>query len=552
MRPLFNRRKLIVEMRLMEIEAKFALSDAMAIQSLQTVEQLAGYVLSAPRVMRVRDTYLDTRDRRLLAAGYACRRREQRNEIRITLKQIQRANGAIHRREELEVVLSADAPPAEWQASAARDRVMQIVGDELLTPLFALTQKRRVRQVTQGERYVAAMSVDDVHARAGRKRAAYAELEIELMPDGTDEDLAALVVCLQSEWNLSPESRSKFERALALLDAAATPRRSAKPRLSLNDTMAEAGRKTLLFHFQRMLDHETGTRAGDAIEELHDMRVATRRLRAARRVFVDYLDAPTLQPFAKSLRQAGRALGAVRDLDVFHEKTQHYLDQLPVERRAELDLLMAAWQTEHDRARGELLAFLDDAAYARFKIEWRKLLRTPGTGAAPGIPEEGEPLTYRVRDVLPVVLLGGLAAVRAFDATFEKKDVPLTRYHQLRIASKRLRYTLEFFEPVLAPEAKTLIEQIKRLQDHLGNLQDAVVTCNVLRDFLMWGEWHSTSAVRKRKRAGALVVAPGVAAYLATRQAEIQQLIATFPEAWQPVLSPEFRQQLLALLLAWA
>ena len=68
----------------------------------------------------------------------------------------------------------------------------------------------------------------------------------------------------------------------------------------------------------------------------------------------------------------------------------------------------------------------------------------------------------------------------------------LIRLHQLRIASKGLRYSLEFLEEVLGPESKVLVKELKKLQDHLGNLQDAVVASNLLRDFLTWGTWgHS-------------------------------------------------------------
>jgi CHAD domain-containing protein len=128
-------------------------------------------------------------------------------------------------------------------------------------------------------------------------------------------------------------------------------------------------------------------------------------------------------------------------------------------------------------------------------------------------------------------------------------DVPLTRLHQLRIASKGLRYTLEFFADVLGPGAQSLIEQMKQLQDHLGNLQDAVVACNHLHDFLAWGEWSHPAKSSRRPRA--LVVAPGVAAYLAARQTQIHELVQRFPQVWTPISHSEFKNQLLALLAAW-
>ncbi|MGD2177688.1 MAG: CHAD domain-containing protein, partial [Anaerolineae bacterium] len=122
-----------------------------------------------------------------------------------------------------------------------------------------------------------------------------------------------------------------------------------------------------------------------------------------------------------------------------------------------------------------------------------------------------------------------------------KPDVSLKRLHRLRIAGKRLRYALEFFEEVLAPQTGDLIKQMKRLQDHLGDLQDAVVASELLRDFLTWGTWgHAKS--KKAKMPKEPVVAPGVAIYLADKQAELQRLLDGFRETWAYFQSPEFKQ----------
>jgi CHAD domain-containing protein len=539
----------------MEIEAKFTVTDDALAKQLRLVETLAGLTLTPGVTLRVHDTYRDTPDRRLLAAGFACRQRRsaRAGALIVTLKQITQESTAIHAREEFEIETSKDAPPEQWQASPARDRVLAIIGDAPLQKLFDLYQTRVKREVMKDDSSIAEWSVDEVRVRAGNQRLKFAELEIELKPNGTPEDLTRLAAHAQAEWNLAPAPKSKFERALAWVDEtkAATPKRRRRvPKIRLDDTMAEAARKTLLLHWGRMLDHEAGARAGSDIEQVHDMRVATRRMRAALRVFADYLDAAAFKPFAKMLRRTARTLGAVRDLDVFREKAQHYLDTLPDERQAELDPLLAAWQTEYQRAREELLALFDSAAYGRFKIAFEKFLRTPGAGAPTTDIQSEEPRTQRVRDELPIILLRGWATVRAYDESVSVPAVPLARLHQLRIASKGLRYTLEFFTGVLTPDAQPLIEQIKQLQDHLGNLQDAVVACNHLRDFLTWGEW-SHAAAKSPRLPDALVVAPGVAAYLTARQTEIHELIQTFPHAWSPIHHSEFKNQLLALLAAW-
>ncbi len=862
----------------MEIEAKFALPNVKTSQRLQAADHLAGFALSAGQVKQMRDTYLDTAGRLILAAGYACRQREQGEEVLITLKGLGGAEGAVHRREELEVLLPAEQLPAQrfdvahhgWPASPVRDRVFQLIGEAPLTPLFSLQQTRVIRMVSQGERLVAELSLDDVHLTAGDTEQAYSELEVELAPQGTEDDLAVIVTCLQDEWDLEPEPRSKFERALdflektcpesslltpqeraiclqiatrddlygrrarvlltldegatqveagkrahlsdrrvrywlatfrqkrldvfparvlteatpaptppqpetvpelqseveeppqlwpletlfdrygvdrthartvadhalalfdhlvpfhglplerrSLLETAAlvhniglqtdpdrhhivgrdillahppvglddherqmvalttflhrkriTPRKlnnlartpfanlpesvraetlalaalvrvadgldysqtgssrlgrvrqregrlpssqgeggggvveievmgprgaidadraqkkgdmwrllfetdlqfklaeeaavedvtprlevmeqrakqgasslPTKPGLEADDSMVEAARKTLYFHFQRMRYHEPGTRLGEDIEELHDMRVATRRMRAAFRVFGDHLDMEQLKPVLKGLRRTGRALGAVRDLDVFWEKTQHYLDTLPPAQQGDLDPLREVWEAEREQARARMLTHLDSDRYIQFKERFDEFLQTPGAGALPVLSEKGEPLPHRLRHVVPVAVYQRLAAVQAYDEWVTGPGVPLERLHRLRIAAKGLRYTLEFFQEVLAPEAKNLIKEMKDLQDHLGDLHDAVVASGLLRDFLTWGTWgHAQAGGKRVSLPTEPIVAPGVAAYLAVRQTEIQHLLDTFPQIWAHFHSPQFEQ----------
>ena len=553
----------------MEIEAKFTIADLKTWRKLDALDELAGFALSEKSVRKVHDTYLDTAAQSLRSAGYACRRREMDGEITITVKQLQPAADAIHRREEFEIQLVADQPPEEWESSPARDLVLQLVGDQPLARLFDLRQTRIVRAMIREAQPIAQWSLDAVRVRAGKRTFSFRELEIELT-SGNENDLAAMVARLKDEWKLPAEPRPKFMRALEFVNAtrsvppaqpsaqarapkaserhAARPKTLTKPKIESDDAMAEAARKTLLFQFQQMVAHEAGTRAGEDIEELHDMRVATRRMRAALQLFDRYLEHRTYKPFAKSLRRAGRTLGAVRDLDVFRVKAQQYVAQLPAERQTELEPLFAVWQSHYDAAREDLLVYLDGDKYTCFKNEFGEFLQTPGAGAAPVVSRDDEPLPHRVRHVLPSVIFEHVAQVRAFDEWMTVPDVALTRYHQLRIASKGLRYTLEFFREVLGAEVEGLIEQTKQLQDHLGSLQDTVVACNVLRSLLMWGTWEQ-GAPRKKLLTTRGMVAPGIAAYLAARQSEIQELVNTFPPVWRPISSEEFSRQL-ALLAA--
>ncbi len=625
----------------MEIEAKFAAPDAETLRRLKTVKRLTGFTLATGQTKQVHDTYLDTADRAILAAGYACRQRVQADGVLITLKGLGGAKGAIHRREELEILLPEAQPPAKWPASPVRDRVLQLIGKARLIPLLELQQTRTVRPMRHNRRLVAEMSLDEVHLTVKNEEQVHFELEVELTPRGTESHLAEIATHLQDEWGLKPEPCSKFERALEslgemppepslltpqewetclqiaarddmygrracallaldeektqieageqaglserrvrywlaafrekrldvfparILDEIVSPhpppqskaapkhqvpKLPKEPGLGADDTMAEAARKTFYFHFLRMLHHEPGTRLGEDIEELHDMRVATRRMRAAFRVFDNYLDMGKMQAFLKGLRRTGRALGAVRDLDVFWQKTQRYLETLPPERQNDLEPLRAVWKTERERARENMNTYLDSKRHVQFKERFGEFLQTPGAGALPPFSDKGEPMPNRLRHVVPVLVYQRLATVWAYDEWVTGPDVPLERLHRLRIAAKGLRYTLEYFQEVLGPEAKDAIKRIKGLQNHLGDLQDAVVASNLLRDFLTWGTWGHAQTKEVVPPPVEPIVAPGVAAYLAARQTELQQLVDAFPQAWAQIQSTDFGQLVAAAL----
>ena len=107
--------------------------------------------------------------------------------------------------------------------------------------------------------------------------------------------------------------------------------------------------------------------------------------------------------------------------------------------------------------------------------------------------------------------------------------------HALRIECKRLRYTLEFFREVLGSEVEEVITEVVRLQDHLGDLNDADVANAMLSDFLF-----AAPGTAPAER----VIAPGVVAYLAVKQRELQTLIESFPLTWERFNRPEVRNWL--------
>ena len=226
-------------------------------------------------------------------------------------------------------------------------------------------------------------------------------------------------------------------------------------------SMSMVAHKVFSQQFARMLAHEKGTRKGENIEELHDMRVAIRRMRAAAKIFEAYMDSEKFGPHLKELKSTLGALRDVRDLDVFREKAEEYLKKLPTENENDLDPLFTGLAEERKKARKNMIIYLDSEKYANFKKKFSDFLSVSEYWALPTTTRKSDALPHRIKDVLPSILYSNFADICAYSEWVEGPYVSVERLHRLRIAAKGLRYTLEFFEDTLEKEAETMIKELK-------------------------------------------------------------------------------------------
>jgi CHAD domain-containing protein len=306
----------------------------------------------------------------------------------------------------------------------------------------------------------------------------------------------------------------------ALIDALKT---NVQP-LSADDSMSEAGRKLMLREFVTMLKHEAGSRAGGDIEDVHDMRVATRRMRSALRLLDHYYKPKATKSFNRKLRRVARALGGVRDLDVMIVAFEKYGRSLPTDdtaavNQAALTRVIAAMDAERQLARLELIHALDRGEYRRFVDDFAAFVITQGAGARP-VPDDLTPV--QVRHVLPTLIYSHLGAVRAFDAVLETaiNENDQNTLHLLRIEFKRLRYTVSMFQEVLGTSIESFIDELKKIQDHLGDLQDIYTAAIRLNEF--------KAELDDDDDAVALIDG-----YIAVRTAEAEHERAAFAEVWK-------------------
>ncbi len=310
------------------------------------------------------------------------------------------------------------------------------------------------------------------------------------------------------------------------------------------NSMAMVAQRVFSRQFARMLAHEKGTRKGKSIEDLHDMRVAIRRMRAAAKVFEAYLDSKKLEPYLEGLKSTLGALSDVRDLDVFREKAEKYLKKLLPENEHDLDPLFTVLAEERKKARKNMITYLKSDRYTNFKKDFSDSLDVSESWALPTTTTKHDALPYRVKDVLPSILYARFADISAYSEWVEGPYVSIERLHRLRISSKGLRYTLEFFGDVLGKEAEIMIKEVTALQDHLGDLHDAVVAIDLLGSYLQTGDWRLSEGKKYSGEKKIPEGLKGLEAYKAYREEELQTLLDTFPEAWAKVQSNEFRQNI--------
>jgi CHAD domain-containing protein len=397
-----------------------------------TLPELGGEAIE-PRLFV--STYHDTPDHRLARRGVTLRHRLENGK---GLWQLKLPAG--HERLELEEPGGPAAPSPELLALLA--------GHLRGAPLAPIA---RLRTRREGVRAGGAEIVHDTvavldHQRVTRR---FDELEVELL-DGDERTLRRLEKALRRAGAGDGESRPKVFQALDL---------DFQPELeheARDDSAAGTLRARLREQAERLLAHDPGTRLGTDAEELHQMRVATRRLRAFVRAGRDLLDPAQSELLREELGWLGSALGPVRDLDVLLEHLTGEVEFLGADAPAGRKLLRAL-ERERRTARRALIAALESERY--FALLDALELPVATVADKPSLEQIHADEHRRLRK-----------AARALGP-----DSPDDDLHAARIKVKRARYAAEL------SGRDAYVKAAKKLQDVLGEHQDAVVACDRLR-----------------------------------------------------------------------
>ncbi len=244
-----------------------------------------------------------------------------------------------------------------------------------------------------------------------------------------------------------------------------------------------AARPAIGQKLDELFQHEAGTRAGDDVEALHDMRVASRRLRAAMDVFGACYPVSLFKPLEKLARSLTRALGEVRDRDVLIEGLERHAKKAPEDEKPGVADLIQVLRDERDGYRRGLIQTLD--AVERSGFRYRLYVLLMGESHAPGKGKKKGALDPRtlLQEHARMIAVERVADLYGFEP-FINDPANVTELHEMRIAAKHLRYALEIFRVCYGPDIEDRISDIKDVQEQIGEIHDCDVLVEVLKRHL--------------------------------------------------------------------
>lgn len=455
--------------------------------------------------LQLRATYHDTEDLRLARQGVTLRHRTgEPGGARWTLKLPgEPGDNGVADREELHFDGEARSIP-----EAVRDMVTAYARTASLRSVATLRTVRRRWLLSDDGSELAELADDRVSVLEGRRIVSrFRELEIEARDPAAD--LRGLAEQLGAIGAAIAEPIPKVVRALGSRATSAPD--VVLPDLGSHSTGADLVGAVIADAVLRMMRNDPLARSGDE-EGIHQLRVATRRLRSDLRTFETLVTPEWRDQVEPQLRELADRLGAVRDLDVLSGRLNADANEL----RSDLRPLWKAFSSRRARAMGQLQAALRGPSYAAVLEVMVEAAQRPPVTSDAGVA------------AAPLAAAVSAEAWRRLERRAKELEAatPDAAYHATRIRAKRARYVAEAAARALPPKraaaARRFAARLADLQDVLGGLQDSTIAIGELR-----------AAVERRSDNGPFALAVGRLVERQSRRS--QEARAGFPRVWADV-----------------
>jgi inorganic triphosphatase YgiF len=443
-------------------------------------------------------TYYDTPDAALWRHRIALRvRREGRRWVQ-AIKGGGTQQSGLHSRQEYETVLRNDRPDLSTLPDGPLAGILRSAKvAAALVPLLSTRITRTVRMLQPAPGVSIEAAFDRGVIRSGRRRVAVCELELELKR-GPVTALFDLAQQLVAALPLVLEHQSKAARGYALHGAGSgAPLKAASLHLDRSMDAGDVFRAIVSATLSQVQGNAHGVLDADDPEYLHQMRVGLRRLRSALDLFgVQLGDSATT--LAAGLRELGSGLGAARDWDVLMTEI---LPQMPTPVAKALTAVCAPLRSA---ARRKAKNIIKTNTYNEPMLGLGRWLAMPRATAGMAWREPARAAAARILAV---------RYARVLRRGRRLSDRSPAELHRLRIAVKKLRYAVEFFNDLFQVKAMAVQRaRLAKLQDILGIINDAAAVDPLLdaarQSAREWPEaaatalrtWHQERAAAHRDR----------------------------------------------------
>ncbi|MDL9937331.1 CYTH and CHAD domain-containing protein [Gordonia sp. ABSL1-1] len=458
-----------------EIELKF---DVDASQPAPDLRALPGVVSATePRTFDLDATYYDTENLDLAVNRMTLRRRTGGTDGGWHLKRPSAVAGA---RRETHVPF-ADAPADAGVPDDLRRPLLALTRTRPLNPVAVISTSRTVTYLigADGVR-LAEFAEDLVTAQSllpGGHIQQWAEWEFELI-EGGRKLLKAADKALTAGGARPASSASKLARAIG-----STPT-AHKPRLSKRPTALELIVTDLALHRESLIAHDPGVRV-DAPDAVHQMRVATRRLRSVLSGFPTVIDAERTAHLSRELELLAGILGHARDSEVQLDLDQRLLRGEP----ASDELIAALSGTEesaHTRALRNAHAAMSSDRYFALLDAVDELIADPPAG-----PDAESSATAAVDKAIRRSRKHIRQATDHLATLTEGSPEWAAQLHTIRKRAKRLRYSTDAAEPLKIKRYRATGAVAKQLQSVLGDFNDTGISRARLAELVDSGRFGS-------------------------------------------------------------
>jgi len=467
----------------LEFELRFAL-DPKRLPELTCCEQLRELSVGSPLSRELHSIYFDTEELRLHRRGHALRVRGDGKGWLQTLKRAAGAPSLVRAREEYESPVADPLPDVEGLCDPEiRERVQKWTTKRPLVPVFETRVLRTTRRLNFGASNCL-LEIDVGEIRAGNAALPICEVELE-HERGDLERLFELATELNASIGFRFESESKADRGYRLFRGERPRARKAVPvELDRVSTLGEAMLASVHSCAEQIVANLACARQGVDPEGVHQLRVGTRRLRAALGLFKRALPEHEWMNLRRELRWLASKSGPVRDLDVFVE---HHI--VPAARFVAdpkpLDCLHESAAMRRSSLQEAFRAELDSARFTRLLLvlgRWLQRYSAEGIGRA----------AYRARLSQPAREFASHALAQRYARAEARGARAATGStadrHALRIELKKLRYASEFLADLFPKKrGRRFARELERLQELLGSLNDVRVARRLARSLCEGG-----------------------------------------------------------------